>query len=486
MPNGIAYLTLLLWPLLAIALFRRLPVAQAVIWTILGAYLVLPPVANFNLPLVPPLDKTSIPAVCALGIVLATHPHWRNLLPENVLARLFLAVFVLGAVPTVWTNLDPTIFSRYTHAEPITFADWSLPGLSHRDVISVLTMQVIVVIPFLLARRFLATEEAMRHLCRALVAGALAYSLPMLIEIRFSPQINIWVYGFFQHEFLQTMRGGGFRPLVFLPHPLWLALLILLCTMAALALARSSEGRGLNGRMLLAGAWLFVLLYLCKSLASFTYGVVLLPLILLAPPRLLVQVAMGCAVLATTYPLLRGADMIPVDLLLDWANGIDPARAHSLEYRFGNEALLLERAAERPWFGWGGWGRNLVHDVYSHEILTIPDGHWIITFGTYGWLGYVAEFGLLSLPIVLIWRESLRPGSEITMLTAVLCLMLGINLVDMLVNATLTPVTWLVVGALLGRAEAMRAARRATDGTERRLGTVMGAVPEPEGPRTVM
>ena len=56
MPNGLAYLMLLIWPGIAALLFRALPVERALIWSILGAYLILPPVANFDAPLVPPSE----------------------------------------------------------------------------------------------------------------------------------------------------------------------------------------------------------------------------------------------------------------------------------------------------------------------------------------------------------------------------------------------------------------------------------------------
>ena len=61
----------------------------------------------------------------------------------------------------------------------------------------------------------------------------LVYSLPMLFEIRISPQLHRWVYGYFPNDaFVQQMRGGGFRPVVFFPHGLALALftaIALLC-----------------------------------------------------------------------------------------------------------------------------------------------------------------------------------------------------------------------------------------------------------------
>ena len=60
--------------------------------------------------------------------------------------------------------------------------------------------------------------------------------MPALFEVRFSPQLNIWIYGFFQHDFQQMIRGGSFRPIVFLPHGLWVALFFLSTLVAAAAL----------------------------------------------------------------------------------------------------------------------------------------------------------------------------------------------------------------------------------------------------------
>ena len=65
MPNGLAYLALLAWPPVTIALFRMLSVERAVIWSILGGYLLLPPIAAFDFPLIPPLDKFSIATLSA-------------------------------------------------------------------------------------------------------------------------------------------------------------------------------------------------------------------------------------------------------------------------------------------------------------------------------------------------------------------------------------------------------------------------------------
>ena len=71
MPNGLAYLALLAWPPVTVALFRMLSVERAVIWSILGGYLLLPPVAAFDFPLIPPLDKFSIATLSAYAACVA-------------------------------------------------------------------------------------------------------------------------------------------------------------------------------------------------------------------------------------------------------------------------------------------------------------------------------------------------------------------------------------------------------------------------------
>ena len=48
MPNELAYLALLTWPLVTIGLFVKLRVERALIWSMLGGYLLLPPVAAFE------------------------------------------------------------------------------------------------------------------------------------------------------------------------------------------------------------------------------------------------------------------------------------------------------------------------------------------------------------------------------------------------------------------------------------------------------
>lgn len=487
MPNGLAYLALLLWPVVCVLLFRKYGLRQGMIWSFLGGYLVLPPVAAFNMPLLPDFDKTIIPSLSVLFACVWVCREKVRFLPVNRLAQFLVLIYVIGSIATVFANGDPVIFSPIPDAWPMIFPGWSIRGLGLRDLAAGVGNQAIAILPFLLARQFLSSEAAMRAILAAFVAAGLAYSIPALIEIRLSPQMNTWVYGFFQHDFSQTVRAGGYRPLVFLQHGLWMALFVLFALLSAAALVRDDAGK-IRPKLAFATFYLFVLLYLCKSLGAMVYGLVLVPVVLFASPRMQVRFAVTFAAIAVIYPMLRGAGFVPTEWLLAVSDAISPERSASLAYRFGNEDQLMARAAERPLLGWGGWGRNLIHDIHSGEILTIPDGRWIINFGTYGWFGYIAEFGLLSLPIFLMGRETLRrDGAVVSRHAAALCLILGINMVDLLVNATLTPLTWIIAGAVLGHAEQRRAEIRREQVRARQMkAPVIGRPVQTDGSRTVL
>jgi len=456
MPNTLAYMMLMIWPLVTLWLFRRLSVERAILWSILAGYLILPPLAEFDLPLVPDMDKFTIPSVAAFLVCVLVMKRPVSLWPRHPVVRLLVAGFVLSVIPTVFTNGDPILFQVIENSDPIIFLTDALPGLRWRDLGSVMINQIIVLLPFFMARKYLSTETGLRELLTVLMLAGLVYTVPSLIEIRLSPQINVWTYGFFQHSFEQMMRSGGFRPIVFLPHGLWLAFFIMSSVLAATALARAAQD-GARLRLAIAALYLFWVLVLCKSLASLAYGLAFVPVIALAPLRWQIRIALGLALIAVVYPMLRNLGLVPTEAILAQAEAISAERAQSLQYRFDNERVLLERAAEKPWFGWGGWGRNLIRHVETGQILSIPDGRWIITFGAFGWVGYIAEMGLLAAPLVMLTGEIRRKRDlHISPYVAAISLLLAATMMDMLLNATLIPFTWICAGAVLGYAERLR------------------------------
>ena len=171
------------------------------------------------------------------------------------------------------------------------------------------------------------------------MAAGLAYSVPMLIEVVMSPQMNVWVYGFFQHDFWQTVRYGGYRPVVFLPHGLWVAFFAFMALAAAVTLFRH-VGPEARPKALVVMLYLAAMLVLCRSAGPLVYALGMVPLILLVPVRLQLVIAAGLAVLVVTYPVLRGAHLVPIDQILAFADTLSPDRAYSLRFRIDPAAGL--------------------------------------------------------------------------------------------------------------------------------------------------
>lgn len=450
MPNPIAFLALAIFPIIVVALFGRLPKERAVIWALMMGYLFLPePPAVFDLPMMPPLTKHNLPALAAFMLALWRYGHDAPLLPESLLGKALLLTFVFSPVMTVLTNEDPVFFGQV-----------GLPGLGLKDAVALVLEQFLLVLPFLLARQHLSSGGAQRDILRALMAGGLIYSLFMLIEIRLSPQLNLWVYGYYQHLFGQSVRFGGYRPVVFLYHGLWVAFFTMSAVVAAYGLWRWDVAEARWKTLAIAG-YLTLILVMAKSLGALIFVVLLVPMVVFLSIKIQTKIAIVIGLFALAYPIMKGADLVPTQWLLDQAASVDPQRAGSLQFRFDNEDTLLERAYIKPVFGWGSWGRNHILDPVNGNILTVTDGRWIIVIGVYGWVGFIAEFGLLILPLLLIGREVMAAPRQATVspLVGPLCLLLAINVVDMIPNATLTPLTWMIVGAMTGYAEKLRAER---------------------------
>jgi hypothetical protein len=499
MPNVFAYAMLLFWPLVALWLFKRLPRSEALIWTLVAGYLLLPVKTSIDLPLLPPLDKSTSPAFGALVMCLAgvgfaatrrrgraasagaepqaavesERPGW---LPTSPLGKGLVFLVVLGPLASTLLNSDQINFSYGGFVK----------GMKLYDGLSAVLSHAVLIVPMLLARKYLVSTQDHRLILRILMLAGVAYSVPMLIEVRLSPQLNTWIYGFFQHSFAQTYRFGGYRPFVFLDHGLVVALFTAMVFLAAAALWRVAP-RNNRGRALLAMLWLAFMLVMCRSVGSLALGAALAPMILILGRRTQILLATIIAIFVLLYPAIRGGGVITAPTAISVVEKLIPSKAGSLEMRLTNEDSLLERAAKRPVFGWGPWGRSRIYDDETGKDLSVTDGAWVIIIGEFGWAGYIGAFGLLTLPILSLFR--LRADPALTLETSALTLILSLNLIDLLPNSGLTPITWLVAGSLLGRAEqvlAERSSRLSQRHQARRAISAAAppeATPEPSPPR---
>jgi len=443
MPNAFAYFALLSWPLVAVILFRMLPVQKALIATLVGGYLILPTATHVKLPMLPTMDKALVPALSALLLCWIYAP--RVMLAPNWVGRsgrmVIVAMFLLMISTPVMTVLQ--------NPEPIISGPRFISGLRLYDAFSMISSILAAVLPFWIGLRYLNDREGHRLLLKGFVFGAMAYSLPGLFEVRMSPQLHNWFYGFFPHDFIQHIRAGGFRPVVFLNHGLMFGMFFCMALISSLVLWREAlrEGRTATG-WLFAAIWLLTVLAVSKNLGALTIAAILSLLVIFTGRRLQSTVALVIAAVIVLYPMLRGAGFVPVEKVFEIAASFDVERAASLKFRLDNEDALLDHANAKPLFGWGSWGRNQLYDEETGRMESVTDGTWIILIGTYGWLGYIAHFGLLTLPIMFYAVGRSRFGPSL--ITPGLILVLSATLIDLIPNAGLVGYVWLMAGGLAG------------------------------------
>jgi hypothetical protein len=411
--------------------------------------MLLPVGTVIKFPGIPGFDKESVPALMALLGCFFFAPSKKAVKKQFGMVELLVTALLVSPFITSEFNGDALEVGGQ-------YGSFVVFGVGHYEAVSASVSELIVLLPFWLGRRFLCGSEDNLDLLRILTIAGLAYSLPMLFEVRMSPQLHTWIYGYFPHSFEQQMRDGGFRPVVFLGHGLLVAFFGMTTVLASTALWKT------NVRVIAAAppaavtAWLGGALLLCKSMASLLYASVCAPLIFFAKPRLQVRLAVVLATIALTYPVLRTLDLVPTESILHAAASVSAERAESLKVRLDQEKMLLAHGLERPWFGWGRFGRGRVYDEWGKDI-SITDGHWIITITTFGLFGFLAEFGLLAFSIFRA-AAALRFASSNRdrVYLAALALIVALGTIDLLPNATISPWSWLLAGSLLGRAEAIR------------------------------
>ncbi len=440
-PNILAYLALLAWPAVSLAMFFLFKPALACTLALLGADMFLPAVVSFDAPLIPPLDKDSIPSVAALmGCLLRAPGLLARARPGRGYDRLVLLA-VVGA-----------FFTARLNANPLVYGPTVLPGHSMYDFVSDAVKLVLQWwIPFFLGRALFRSEKDLQTLLTVLAIAAVMYSLFIWVEIRMSPQFNRWIYGYHQSDFIQTIRGGGYRPKVFMRHGLNVAFFIVVGLLAAATLTRAKKPI-LGLPAMLWAAYLGIVLLVCKSAGALVYATGLVPLVLFVKPQHQCKVIGVGAIALVTYPLLRLAGWIPVtDIVAFFGGFFGRERAQSLWFRLHTEKELLARATERFWFGWGGYARNFIYDPMTGRSFTVVDGFWVITFGTRGMVGFVGIFGLLLLPLWRLRRKMKNLISPADRLYAAAVGVMGMLYVtDLIPNSGISPYLTFLVGALAG------------------------------------
>jgi hypothetical protein len=424
---------------------------DAVIGFVLASAMFLPVNAFFKFPSFPPLDRMTLPYLFLLMPMVFRRFRRASKLRFGRGVELFIWIaFFSVAIGTVVTNRDPLVYGNWSK----TF----LPGMGFRDGLAMaLTDLLTIGFPFFLGRVVMRSSREGKRLLSAFVVGGLIYSFFILLEVRLSPQLHTWVYGYAAREddFSQVMRWGGYRPVVFMPHGLAVAVFMCCTVLAAFTFVKAKlRVRNLPAKPL--AFFLLFILVICKSTGAIIYAFLLVPLVMFFRPRTQMRVATVVAVLVVLYPALRGSKLFPVETFLTVAAKIGRERSESLQFRFDNEDQLLAKARERLAFGWGSYGRNSIYDRDEGKEIAVTDGHWIIIFGTRGLVGAICHFGLLLIPVFVAAKRRRRiPDKHDQVVVTGLTLMLMMSVTDLIPNGLFCNYPYFMAGSLLGLVQSL-------------------------------
>jgi hypothetical protein len=307
-------------------------------------------------------------------------------------------------------------------------------------------------LPYFIGRIYFTDLKGLRELAMGIVVGGLLYVPLCWYELRFSPQLHAMVYGFYQYEFAQARRYGGWRPIVFMQHGLAVALWMTSCAVTACWLWWTRTERDVLGIPM--GFAVLLLVGTAAALHSVGAAVLLVLGLLVSLATYYTRSAVWIAILSlipVTYVACRVTGTWNPQSLAKVIEGQDERSGSSYSYRVVNEEILLKTALKRPIFGWGGWNRFRSEGA-RNASRGVPDQMWVIALGENGVVGLTAFLISLTLPVFLLlkripaayWRN---PGAAAAAAMAVL---LALYMWDNLFNAMVNPIFVMGAGALTG------------------------------------
>ncbi len=437
MYSPIALLVVIAWIPTVIYLFQRFPPQRAVIVSFIAGWLFLP-VINYTLPGIP--DITKMNATC-YGILLATVIYDAGRMTSFKLGWLDLPMLIwcLCPLPSSIAN-DLGLYSGFS---------------------SVLDQTMTWGVPYFLGRIYLANLMGLRQLAIGIFIGGLVYVPLCIYEVRMSPQLHLMIYGYYAggvEYFLQSIRFGGYRPMVFMNHGLMVGAWMMTTTLIGIWLWKSGTIKHIWNipvpRLVIV---LLITFVLCKSTGAYillVIGIVLL----FSSTWLRTAIPVFLLILGMSLYLYQGVTgSVSGEQIYDIAVKVtNEERAQSLKFRLDQEIPLSEKARQRIIFGWGGFGRNRVFTRdWKGDLVdnSITDSLWIIVFGLNGLVGLVSITASMLLPpaslFIFRYRASYWFHPKVAP-AAVLAVALTLYMLDCIINAMTNPVFALISGAIAG------------------------------------
>lgn len=433
----LAPIALIGWIPFILAVFCFYRPRTAVLISLFGAWMFLP-MAGISIPGFPDYGKISAgPVAAMLGVLLFDADRLRRIR----WSLWDLPLFVVIASPMV-----SSINAGYG---------------SYDGVATVVNVLITCGIAYILGRAYFSDAEGRRSLAMAFFIAGLIYVPFCLFEMRLSPQLHHFVYGFTQHEFAQTRRMGGWRPMVFMQHGLAVGLFMSAAAAVGVWLWMTRQCKSVMGLPIgLAVLVLLITAILCKSAFAIALLAVALAMMgLVRGTRLTVPLVL-LALLPPAYMVGRITGYIQSSTLIEMAEPVAGKRIGSLETRIASEDVLIPLAMKHPLWGVSRWA-SLIQDRQGNrtdtddfDVKVIPDALWIITLATRGLVGLGALVLVFFVPVLALvhLRQKNRNAPVLAAFdpATALALVLIMHMADNVLNAMVSPVYWLIAGGLTG------------------------------------
>jgi hypothetical protein len=427
MPNGIANLALVAWVPCVLVFFQCMRSSRAAIAAFLLGWMFLP-----------------CHAVEFSGFIDITKGNVAGI--GALLALLLMRRDCLRTFKPSWIDLP--IAAHWL----ISVASLALNGFSpYAAMAGALNTFLTWTLPYLCGRLFLRDVGAMRELAIGLIIAGLIYMPLCWIELRMSPQLNVWVYGYRQHSFAQTIRFGGYRPTIFMIHGLVVGLFMAMSSVCCVSLYLNRSWSWLqttHGKLAMFA--LLATTVLCKSSGAIVLMFLGIAVLLMAKRSGMRLPLIGLFLAGPIYVFLRISNTISGESFINLIDGFNEERARSLSYRIRMETMMMDKAWLKPALGWGSQeGQFLVFDERGQQV-SVPDSWWIIQFAANGMLGLAAFLSAILLPgIILVCKWPMkvwRRTAASSVFVIVLCSLMWA--LDSVFNAASAPALLLILGGL--------------------------------------
>lgn len=368
-----ASLALFLYPVFVVGLFIALPPRRAIFIAYLVGWMYLP-LFVINLPGLPDYGKTTATNLIVLPcIILFDLSRFSRL--RFSWADLAVLAWVLVPLATSLSNglgVYDGLSSAFDHLLRYGF-------------------------PYVVGKLYLSSSQDLMEFRNVYVFMALSYFPLCLFEMRMSPQLHAIVYGFAGRPSFERVPIFGplsYPPTVFMNSAFEVNFMVLIATIIVFCSCRTANPMRLHG---FHAASLFVFLFLFSVLCKKWSGIGLLLMGLTAAKTRSRGILFGLAFFPILYMTLFISGIWRGEGLADWVRPFSERRADSIQFRIDNDNPLVQKALERPWLGWGGWGRNR---VYNDEGNTgsVTDSHWMIILGVNGMIGLLSHFLIFAIP----------------------------------------------------------------------------------------